>query len=138
MVLSTQLSKWVIIIVILYLIHLAILKRYHEILNIKYSKINYKSYNKSDLETFKLILIINFIIFLIINLFYFFYTNSRFLNLDIWNFYIIQLLISYILYNLYMTVKNNNINKDFFELIIGIKKNYLILIIIFFLLFLNK
>lgn len=138
-ILSSQLSKWIVIIIFLYLIHLAVLKRYHEILKIKkFSKINYKNYNQSDLVTFKIILIINFIIYLTINLFYFLYTDSKFLNLDIWNFYIIQLLILYILYNLYKTVKNNNINKDFFELVINIKKNYLIIIIIFFLLFLNK
>lgn len=138
-ILSSQLSEWVVIIIFLYLIHLAVLKRYHEILKIKkFSKINYKNYNRSDLVTFKIILIINFIIYLTINLFYFLYTDSKFLNLDIWNFYMIQLLILYILYNLYETVKNNNINKDFFELVINIKKNYLIIIIIFFLLFLNK
>ena len=138
-ILSSQLSEWVVIIIFLYLIHLAVLKRYHEILKIKkFSKINYKNYNQSDLVTFKIILIINFIIYLTINLFYFLYTDSKFLNLDIWNFYMIQLLILYILYNLYKTVKNNNINKDFFELVINIKKNYLIIIIIFFLLFLNK
>jgi len=134
-ILSSQLSEWVVIIIFLYLIHLAVLKRYHEILKIKkFSKINYKNYNRSDLVTFKIILIINFIIYLTINLFYFLYTDSKFLNLDIWNFYMIQLLILYILYNLYETVKNNNINKDFFELVINIKKNYLIIIIIFFLL----
>jgi 4-hydroxybenzoate polyprenyltransferase len=138
-ILSSQLSEWVVIIIFLYLIHLAVLKRYHEILKIKkFLKINYKNYNRSDLVTFKIILIINFIIYLTINLFYFLYTDSKFLNLDIWNFYMIQLLILYILYNLYETVKNNNINKDFFELVINIKKNYLIIITIFFLLFLNK
>jgi len=138
-ILSSQLSGWVVIIIFLYLIHLAVLKRYHEILKIKkFSKINYKNYNQSDLVTFKIILIINFNIYLTINLFYFLNTDSKFLNLDIWNFYMIQLLILYILYNLYKTVKNNNINKDFFELVINIKKNYLIIIIIFFLLFLNK
>jgi 4-hydroxybenzoate polyprenyltransferase len=138
-ILSSQLSEWVVIIIFLYLIHLAVLKRYHEILKIKkFSKINYKNYNQSDLVTFKIILIINFIFYLTINLFYFLYTDSKFLNLDIWNFYMIQLLILYILYNLYKIVKNNNINKDFFELVINIKKNYLIIIIIFFLLFLNK
>ena len=138
-ILSSQLSEWVIIIIVLYLIHLAVLKRYHEILKIKkFSRINYKNYNQSDLVTFKIILIINFIIFLTINLFYFLYADPKFLNLGIWNFYMIQLLILYILYNLYKTVKNNNINKDFFELVINIKKNYLIILIIFFLLFLNK
>ena len=72
---------------------------------------NYKNYNQSDLVTFKIILIINFNIYLTINLFYFLNTDSKFLNLDIWNFYMIQLLILYILYNLYKTVKNNNIRE---------------------------
>lgn len=132
---SMQLSYWVIIAIIIFLIQLSIMKRYYEILKITSKSYKFKNYSILDLKTFNNITIINILIFLSLNLFYIQSTDSRFLNIGIEKFLILETLCCYLLYNIFILIKNKNNHKDFFELTIGNKNNWTVLIIIILLYF---
>ena len=126
---SIELSEWIIFTFTLFFFHLSILKRYHEVIKIN-KNIKFKNYYTSDLKVFDKILFFNFLTFLVSNFFYFQSTNSKFLNLGITKFIILEILLCYLLYNIFRIVKKRKKNKDFFEMIISNKTNYIISIVI--------
>tara|TARA_B100000886_G_C20410188_1_gene486660 strand:- start:1215 stop:2075 length:861 start_codon:yes stop_codon:yes gene_type:complete len=132
-----ELSNWVTIIFLIFFFHLAILKRYYEIIKLKKNNLNFRNYFISDLKIFDNIIFINFLIFIFVNLFYIFSENAKFLNIGIIEFIIVEFICVYILYDFYKIIKSNKSDKDFFNLIISVKKNYLFILFIFLLLFIR-
>ena len=132
-----ELSNWVTIIFLIFFFHLAILKRYYEIIKLKSDNLEFRNYRLSDLKTFDYIISINFFIFVSVNLIYNFSDNSKFFNIGIFEFILIQLICVYIFYDIYKIIKSNKSNKDFFNLILSIKKNYLFILFIFLLFFIK-
>lgn len=132
-----ELSNWVTIIFLIFFFHLAILKRYYEIIKLKSNNLNFRNYKLSDLKIFDYIISINFFIFISINLIYNFSNNARFFDIGIFEFTLIQLICSYIFYDIYKIIKSTKSDKDFFNLILSIKKNYLFILFIFLLFFIK-
>ena len=132
-----ELSNWVTIIFLIFFFHLAILKRYYEIIKLKSNNLKFRNYRLSDLKIFDYIISINFFIFVSVNLIYNFSENAKFFNIGIFEFTLIQLICGYIFYDIYKIIKSNKSNKDFFNLILSIKKNYLFILFIFLLVFIK-
>ncbi len=132
-----ELSNWVTIIFLIFFFHLAILKRYYEIIKLKSNNLKFRNYRLSDLKIFDYIISINFLIFVSVNLIYNFSDNARFFNIGLFEFILIQLICGYIFYDIYKTIKSNKSDKDFFNLILSIKKNYLFILFIFLLFFIK-
>lgn len=132
-----ELSNWVTFIFLIFFFHLAILKRYYEIIKLKSNNLKFRNYRLSDLKIFDYIISINFLIFVSVNLIYNFSDNARFFNIGLFEFTLIQLICGYIFYDIYKTIKSNKSDKDFFNLILSIKKNYLFILFIFLLFFIK-